>query len=447
MHVPFIGLLELYFFLFTTIALAAIFIVLWRLRRYFILVLAVLGGGVGVIWKRALGRSDTEGGVKGWLQALDMARVDAESDAFGQFVQDQQNQIRFAHYQKENFIAHSGLPPLFDLSKFEKPMRVQVLSASEAAEASALLLADKDNWIHMDRRTGPLPSFIYGTYYQYNSHGMDFPTPKAVSAARKAWLEMGAVEPPMSAIRATSTVAYADPSHGVQAYKNRLRQLFGRNSATGHGLDLHERLRAALANVTGMEVVYDDEWGLPGAQITFSHRVMEYEVFQAHIDGSWSPVVDGLDKCVPEHRLSVTLTLQKPSSGAGLDTWLFDRNRPGCDARAIEKASAAVEKWRSHQENGDVVAGNDARRSTASHSRDQFDIAAARRALNDDVAQALSCINRCMEAYTVGEAVVHSGSVIHALAPWEYRGGSYDEARVTIQGFAFLCGGKWHLHW
>ena len=447
MHVPFIGLLELYFLLFTSIVLAAITILLWRLRRYFIVVLAALGGGMAVVWKRALDRSDTEGGVKGWLQALDMARVDAGSDALGQFVQDQQNQIIFARYQKKNFVAHSGLPPLFDLSKFEKPVRVQVLSADEAAEASALLLADKDNWIHMDRRTGPLPAFTYGTYYQYNSHGMDFPTPETVSAARKAWLKAGSIEPPMSAARATSTVAYVDPFHGVQAYNHRLRQLFGHNPAIGHGLNLHERLRAAVANVTGMEVVYNDKWGLPGAQITFSHRVMEYEVFQAHIDGSWSPIVLDLEKCVPDHRLSVTLTLQKPSSGAGLDTWLYDRNKPGCNAQAIEKASLAVEEWSSHSGNGRGATGFEARSSKAFKDRDQFDIATARRALEDGTAKALSCLNRHVEAYTVGEAVVHSGSVIHAIAPWEYRGGGYEEARVTIQGFAFLCNGKWHLHW
>lgn len=100
-HVPFVGLLELHFQLITTIVLAAITILLWRLRRYFIVVLAALGGGMAVVWKRALDRSDTEGGVKGWLQALNMARVDVESDALGQFVRDQQNQIIFARYQKK----------------------------------------------------------------------------------------------------------------------------------------------------------------------------------------------------------------------------------------------------------------------------------------------------------------------------------------------------------
>lgn len=466
-HVPLIGLLESSFVLVTFTALAAVAAFVWRLRRYLVFVVALLAAAVGVAWKTAVDRTTTEGGVKGWLQALDMARVDADSDAFGLFVQDQSSQIEMARQQKNSAAPSQPAlgrgpmlqpvpPPHFDLSKFDVPARVSVLSAEEAAEATALLLDDKDHWIHMDRRTGPLPSFIYGTYYQYNSHGMDFPTPKSVSAARLAWLKAGAVEPPMNGVRATSTVAYADPLHGAQAYNHRQRQVLGRNPATGRGLDLHERLRAAVANATGMEVVFDENWGLPGAQITFSHRVMEYEVFQAHIDGSWSPIVQGLTECVPQHRLSVTLTLQTPSSGAGLDLWVFDRTKPGCTDQVLQQASTTVQAWnwkkRQQLERGArlaqaAAAGDTSGGAKQSRSDDEFSAAADRRALENDVSGALLCLDRRVKAYTAGEAIVHSGAVIHALAPWKYRGAGYDEARVTVQGFAFLCSGKWHLHW
>jgi hypothetical protein len=144
-----------------------------------------------------------------------------------------------------------------------------------------------------------------------------------------------------------------DPLHGVQAYNQRQRQVLGRNIVTGRGLNLHERLRRAVANATGMEVVYDVHWGLPGVQITFSHRIMEFEVFQAHIDGSWAPIKENFTDCVPGHRLSVTLTLQSPSSGAGLDLWSFDRSKPECTDDTLRQASAQIQAWeRSDGEHG-----------------------------------------------------------------------------------------------
>ena len=48
-------------------------------------------------------------------------------------------------------------------------------------------------------------------------------------------------------------------------------------------LNVPERLRAALEGVLGSPVVYDDNWGLPGAQITFSHRVFAFPVFQVFL--------------------------------------------------------------------------------------------------------------------------------------------------------------------
>ena len=333
----------------------------------------------------------------------------------------------------------------------------------------------------MDRRCGPLPSFIYGTYYQYNSHGSTFPTPAEAKAARLVH-EAEGEGPPLAGPRATSTISYAS-RHGVHAYNARQRRVLGDGEGggggVGGGLRVHERLRAAVSNATGgMEVAYHPNWGLPGAQITFSHRVMEHNVFQAHIDGSWAPITEefrGAGGCVPLHRLSVTLTLQTPATGGGLDLWVFDRTRPGCNDGAVRAAAQAVRrrdhrKWQAqlrqqeqgqHGQQGSHAAGSSSSRSRSSAQRSgpgeaeaqkAAEMAAAKEAAEEaaDVAAlggVLRCVEKRREAYVAGEVVVHSGSVIHAVAPWGYAGPAYDQARVTIQGFAFLCGGKWHLHW
>jgi len=278
---------------------------------------------------------------------------------------------------------------------------------------------------------------------------------------------------------------------------------------------VHERLRSALEDVTGMPVRFHERWGLPGFQITYSHAVFAQSVFQAHIDGSFSPIMEefgsghvpgpsgvgrrgGEGGCVPHHRLSVTLSLQSPSSGAGLDQYSFRTHNNstgantgshsddgsaddgsggggsggggGCSKSAVNIAHKAMrhhEDLLSQEENrqrqqrlqrkngqqhdhphrhieiggaqkGEVEKANDSMRTET--------VAAAAEA-----SRAAAAVARCLEhdllRYETGVAVVHAGSVIHGVAPWRYTDSSYGQARITIQGFAFLCGGKWWLHW
>ena len=422
-YVPFIGLLEQVFAA-GFVGLAALLLyLLWLAKKYPKSAATVLAVGAVVgkyAFDAAKAASDNEGGVKGWLEALDMARVDTQSDALMMWLSDQDRLLRD---RKQS-------PPGFDLLKFEQPWRARVLSTEESAEATAIILGDRDHWIHMDRRCGPLPSFIYGVYYQYNSHGRKFPTPDEMRRGREQWEASGEDMEPFQGQRATSTLYYSD-RHGVQAYNARQQQTLGTS------LQLHERLREALANATGMEVVYHPNWGLPGAQITFSHRVMEFNVFQAHIDGSYAPITNefrgaGAEGCVPNHRLSVTLALQMPSSGGGLDLWVFDRSLPGCNTSTVRVAN-------------DVVQRRQQRRWQ--NQNQPFPEVASDRKGEAALSAALACLDMQKEEYVAGEVVIHSGSVIHAVSPWGFKGPAYDEARVTIQGFAFLCAGKWHLHW
>ena len=194
-----------------------------------------------------------------------------------------------------------------------------------------------------------------------------------------------------------------------------------------------------LANATGMEVEYHPNWGLPGAQITFSHRVMEHNVFQAHIDGSWAPITEefhgdsrhggggnGVNVngggpgeprgCRPGHRLSVTLTLQAPSAGAGLSTWEFDRARPGCDNAAVAAAAAAVEarqqrEWSRNEARGGGGGGGGGGEAVAPSKPAAEDLEASAAAAAESaaaeaeayeaaVAPALGCLVKRSERYS-----------------------------------------------
>jgi hypothetical protein len=140
------------------------------------LIVALAAVASGVAWNLALftGNNTTEAGVKGWLEALDMARVDETSEALKQWVNDRARQER---WRQEHALNEPSLRlangSTFDLARFESPQTMAVLSESESREAVRRLYDDRQHWIHMDKRAGPLPSFIYGTYYRKYTRAPD----------------------------------------------------------------------------------------------------------------------------------------------------------------------------------------------------------------------------------------------------------------------------------
>lgn len=265
-YMPLLGVLEARFASLAAGGALLVMFMLYLLRRFAIFVVLASSVLAAATFQWAVSTTGNEAGVHGWLRAVEMSKVDAESLAVRQWSSDFHRRSIHRGETSDEQGGHG-----FDLSMFETPQRLTVLSVEEAAAAAKLLLSDSDGWIHMDRRAGPLPAFIYGTYYQYNSHGTSLPTVSEVHAARDRWLREGPPGP-FQGHRATSTISYVG-EHGVQAYNHRQRALWGQ-------LNVPEKLRLALENATGMPVVYDPQWGLPGVQITFSHRVFEYPVFQ-----------------------------------------------------------------------------------------------------------------------------------------------------------------------
>lgn len=79
--VPFVGLFEAQFTAALTLFISIVIGLLLILRKHWFKLLSLLTIICGIGMKMALSSSGHENGVKGWLQALDMAKVDTDSVA------------------------------------------------------------------------------------------------------------------------------------------------------------------------------------------------------------------------------------------------------------------------------------------------------------------------------------------------------------------------------
>ncbi len=139
LYVPFVGLLEAYFGSALVAGVAAVAGLFWLLRRHVAKLLAV--GAVlcavgAAALRHAAGRATSEGNVKGWLNALSMADIGVESDALQMWARDSASRLEWFRRHRPAGVLADG----FNLSHFETPLRVPVLSAAEAAAATTLLL-------------------------------------------------------------------------------------------------------------------------------------------------------------------------------------------------------------------------------------------------------------------------------------------------------------------
>lgn len=192
------------------------------------------------------------------------------------------------------------------------------------------------------------------------------------------------------------TASYLDASAGAEVYVERARQsnplLASRFGA------LIERLRAAMQRSLDAPVRLARDKALPGFHVFGAAPAFERPFASIHadrqyrgLDWSHEGVVD------EEHTLSVTLPLCLPASGGGLRLWPLD-------GRKIETLDAEQ-----------------------------------RRAL---LAQAPPVQE---QSYTVGEAVLHDGHLLHQIAP--LRAAQTGEWRITLQAHALRFDGVWHLYW
>ena len=251
----------------------------------------------------------------------------------------------------------------------------------------------------MNERAGPLPAFTYGAYWMYLSFAKQMPSaasvrewarvvPKVTLQDLFEKMEGGAV---------TSGLRYEE---AVGAYNEHFREEYG---------PVYDKVRAALQEVLRSEVVYaadnDDDndgdgvsWALPGFNIQLHHRVFQEDVYQAHIDGTGSPVRFSYSdsQCSDSKRTSFTLALET-TEGTGLDYWMLDD----------QLCSVAY--------------------------------------VNEQVSQGCGNVARCFVKkrleYKPGYMAVHEGALIHGVGAWRYDGGA-SKARITMQAFSAFCDGK-----
>jgi hypothetical protein len=153
--VPFIGLLECKFALGAACVACALPWLAAKLvrRRPRLAALVALGAAAAPPLLARLGVDvDANTGVGGWLSALDMARVDAGSDAARLWALVTEARIRYLDTLPAE---ERGA-----FARFEAPRRVRVLSELEAATAARAVRDDRAWWVHMDKRAGPLPAFM-----------------------------------------------------------------------------------------------------------------------------------------------------------------------------------------------------------------------------------------------------------------------------------------------
>lgn len=160
---------------------------------------------------------------------------------------------------------------------------------------------------------------------------------------------------------------------------------------------LYRKLADQLGTLLGASVVYDGGLGLPGFHVFMAHPYCTQPLSPIHIDAQYMDLpVQGARDVDSDFCVSVTLPLELPASGAGIDFY---------DAGL------------------DDVAG-----------------------LDHDQAQ---CLLRSRPKthyeYRRGRLVVHSGRHFHQAAPTpEYVPG---ERRITLQGHALYADDRWLFYW
>jgi hypothetical protein len=158
---------------------------------------------------------------------------------------------------------------------------------------------------------------------------------------------------------------------------------------------LYEIVASALSTHFKQTVVYDPAYALPGFHIFLAHPAFIQAIAAVHWDAQhlaldWSSQTDFA------RPVSFTLPITLPSKGAGLNYWDYEW-QPDVPADAV------------------------------------------------NLKQILSALPTHNIEYAVGEMVVHSGRLLHQIAPaHEYQ--PQDE-RITLQGHALLSQGDWKLYW
>ena len=318
-------------------------------------------------------QASSSASISSWIGALNDATIHDGSTSITQWCS-----VMNSRQQRKS--SHSYL---------ERPLLIpNVLTPQEIKFVVDTIKDSKHLHIHMNERAGPLPTFIFGTYWMYLSFNSEFPSPSSMQSLSNTFPSIEHITGPLN----TRTTTYEE-----------LHVHFNKLLLAKFGF-VYDAVRKSLARElkTDLEnVVFEENWALPGFNIFYSHLAFSRQVFQTHIDGEWSPIRSTYSDCDDDERVTFTLTLANPpKSGGGLSFWEIDNSL--CDESFVAEM------------------------------------------INKNTCSA-SCFNKSKVLYEPGSMVVHKGYVIHAISPWSYI--SSTDMRITLQGFSCFCDGKWRFSW
>jgi len=160
---------------------------------------------------------------------------------------------------------------------------------------------------------------------------------------------------------------------------------------------LHARVTGALAALLDQPVAMAPKLALPGFHVLLAHPAFLQPVASVHLDLQYRQH-DWWHLGPPDfdHPISFTLPVSLPAAGGGLRVW-------------------------------------------------QQGLGEARRL---DSAEMQALLNRQVPEYVpyaAGSLVIHDGHLVHQIAPAASL--TVDDERITLQGHALRCGGRWYAYW
>ena len=178
----------------------------------------------------------------------------------------------------------------------------------------------------------------------------------------------------------------------ARRYNPLLKEYFG---------GLLENVRSTLERQLGGPVSYTEEFAIPGFHIWLADAIPTHETASVHFDLQYqrlnwpSPSEVEYDKPV-----SFTLPIKLPKRGGGVNVWDLSYR----EITSLTEQGVPVDV--------DSMRGE----------RTQFQY-----------------------PYSPGKLVMHSGQFLHQIAPVpEVEPG---DERITLQGHALRCGGRWQVYW
>lgn len=220
----------------------------------------------------------------------------------------------------------------------------------------------------------------------------------AVHRLRNFWTQVNE-ETPFFTLGVASYIEFCQPDEAAGRYYGKAREY--NPVLREHFPGIMEYLRGTLERHLGEPVAFAEEFGRPGFHIWLTEAIPTFPTASVHFDLQYRPLGWPAPAEVDYERpVSFTLPLRLPAGGGGMNVW-------NIHYREVEEAAAR----------GEPVSVEELRQV-----REQAHY-----------------------AYTPGSLVLHSGHFLHQIAPTgEVRPG---DERITMQGHALRCGGRWLVYW